>query len=341
MVDGDASGRGRREVELKYRLADAAALEKVIRAAGGRPGAGVRQVDTIFDTPDRDLDRAKLALRLREADGTCVVTAKGPADVAAGALTSRPEEEAAVEPDVARRILAGELSPLAPLEGGDAGRRRLVAALHRAARGKPLAAAGSGFETVRTRVPWPVEVGGRSFDAALEVDETRFPCGVVHHEIELEVPEGLAVETARERLTDLLDAAGVPFWTAPPKIQRYFAILDLERLNAELPLRENDGGRSRRYFEQRLARRFAMRRADGGVVGRRRFLAALAGGGDRRSTPIAIELLGAERALVTCVVTTGGEKEPKRFHNVRLFIRSDDAPEGWLLLAWANERIEA
>lgn len=106
----------------------------------------------------------------------------------------------------------------------------------------------------------------------------------------------------------------------------------LDQLNREIPLKENAADRA--YFKARLAPTFAMRRANAVMVNGDQFLEALREGGDRECRSIdSIAFAGKERAVVTGVVTTGG----KAYLNLRLFIRDKNAPEGWLLLAWANE----
>jgi hypothetical protein len=106
----------------------------------------------------------------------------------------------------------------------------------------------------------------------------------------------------------------------------------LEKMNREMPLRENEGDGD--YFEKRLAPHMAMRRRGGGVVGRETYVGDLKKGGDRETLSIdSMTMLGKERALVVCRVKADG----KVSQNVRLFIRDAQAPEGWLLLAWANE----
>jgi hypothetical protein len=106
----------------------------------------------------------------------------------------------------------------------------------------------------------------------------------------------------------------------------------LEKMNHEMPLRENAG--DRQYFEARLASSIGMLRADRTVIGRDEYLNALKKDGDRASVSIeSITMLGKTRALVVCTVRSRG----KLFENARLFIRDEAAPEGWLLLGWANE----
>ena len=54
--------------------------------------------------------------------------------------------------------------------------------------------------------------------------------------------------------------------------------------------------------------------------------------GDRRLRVIEPIRIYGHRAVVECVVSTGG----RDFHNLRLFVRRDD---GWKLLGWANEPV--
>jgi len=105
-----------------------------------------------------------------------------------------------------------------------------------------------------------------------------------------------------------------------------------EALIKEILERENAGDRG--YFEARLAAHMSMRRSSGMVVDGMRFLTDIKPGGDRELLCISsIELLGSQRACVRCQVRSTG----KIVENFLLFVRQGDAPEGWLLLAWANE----
>lgn len=86
------------EVELKLELTPEAADE--IEASGllrGDPET-VRQVSIYFDTPDRDLARRGLSLRIRRSDGKRVQTIKAEGAGAAG-LFARSEYECPVEND--------------------------------------------------------------------------------------------------------------------------------------------------------------------------------------------------------------------------------------------------
>ena len=110
---------------------------------------------------------------------------------------------------------------------------------------------------------------------------------------------------------------------------------DLRQLNGQFPLKENTGDRL--FFESRLAPVFAFRRASGALDSREMFLLSLAPGGKRGCDPTSIEVipLGRSRALVNSIVTIDAD----RFHNSRLFIK--DAVGRWVVLAWANERLDS
>lgn len=106
----------------------------------------------------------------------------------------------------------------------------------------------------------------------------------------------------------------------------------LTEINERIGLAESAGDKA--YLEGVLASEFAFRRADGTLVGRTAFLAAVSASAERRTAVERVELFG-KRALVTCVVRMTVQSEEKAFHNLRLFVKTDD---GWKLLGWANER---
>ncbi|MCE2726076.1 MAG: class IV adenylate cyclase [Planctomycetaceae bacterium] len=66
------------EVELKFQVSDAAALERDLLALGGRFGNAVEQVDRYFAHPCRDFAATDEALRLRRTGTDVAITWKGP-----------------------------------------------------------------------------------------------------------------------------------------------------------------------------------------------------------------------------------------------------------------------
>jgi adenylate cyclase class 2 len=66
------------EVEQKYRLADAAAIERRLRELGACNGQTMTQVDQYFNHPARDFATTDEALRLRQIGEANFITYKGP-----------------------------------------------------------------------------------------------------------------------------------------------------------------------------------------------------------------------------------------------------------------------
>lgn len=232
---GDKTGR---EVELKLRVDDLAALIKVAIAAKGRVHNTVVQTNAFFDTPDRALGARGLVVRLREERETAThrtrhfVTAKGPGN-RNGHLTDVLEEEVEIDDARAKAIRAGA-DPIAPLEGGPPSRQSIVGFLRSTLAGRPAVLVGQ-FQNERTRVDVELWADTRKFHAVLELDRTRFPPtkdGVeqVHHEVEMEVPDGVDPQLAARALDELFRQAGVVGRTAPGKARRFFAALRGERL---------------------------------------------------------------------------------------------------------------
>ena len=58
----DESGH---EIEIKLAVAELAAIRRRLRAAGGRPGPRLHEVNVLFDTPDELLRRREMLLRIR------------------------------------------------------------------------------------------------------------------------------------------------------------------------------------------------------------------------------------------------------------------------------------
>ena len=235
---GDKSGR---EVELKLRVEDLAALMKIAIAAsqvsGAVPRPTITQTNAFFDTPDRALGARGLVVRLREertrTTAKWFVTAKGPGQ-RSGTLTDVLEEEVEIDEARAKAIRAGS-DPVAALDGGPASRQSIVSFIRNTLQGRPIVLVGQ-FQNERT----PIEVtlpldGGAVFHAVLELDRTRFPPSAsgaeqVHHEVEMEVPEGVDPEAASRALVDLFRRAGVVGRGAPGKARRFFAAVRGERL---------------------------------------------------------------------------------------------------------------
>lgn len=242
MVDGGThngthnGAKSGREVELKLRVDDLAALIKVAMASGGKVHPTITQTNGFFDTPDRILGARGLVIRLREertkTSAKWFVTAKGPGQ-RSGNLTDVLEEEVEIDEARAKLIRAGTLDPIQCLEGGPPSRQNIVSFLKNTLAGRHAVLIGQ-FINERTCVDVEMGPEGHRFRATLELDRTRFPPrdGVeqVHHEVEMEIPKGVDTALASKALDELFARAGVVGRGAPGKARRFFAALRGERL---------------------------------------------------------------------------------------------------------------
>lgn len=231
---GDKSGR---EVELKLRVDDLAALIKVAIAAQGKVHPTITQTNAFFDTPDRALGARGLVVRLREertkTSAHWYVTAKGPGQ-RSGHLTDVLEEEVEIDEARAKQMKAGTLDPITALaNGGPASRQSIVSFLRNTLASRSVVLIGQ-FINERTCVDVELGPPDARFKATLELDRTRFPPrdGVeqVHHEVEMEIPAGVDTAMASRALDELFARAGVAGRGAPGKARRFFAALRGERL---------------------------------------------------------------------------------------------------------------
>ena len=108
--------------------------------------------------------------------------------------------------------------------------------------------------------------------------------------------------------------------------------LQLRQLNLEIGEAENRGDRE--WLAAVMAPALAFQRADDArtIDDRAAFLDKVKAGGTRVTRiDEPVEIYG-DRAIVKCIVSTGG----REFHNLRLFVRRDGR---WVLLGWANEPV--
>lgn len=99
------------EIEVKFRLADPAAIREKVLSAGAEAIGAVLEENTYFDTSDARLRQSDCGLRIRTVrpldggSGRSTLTYKGPRR--AGELKIRTEEETAIDsPAAAREILS-------------------------------------------------------------------------------------------------------------------------------------------------------------------------------------------------------------------------------------------
>lgn len=206
------------EREFKLMLRDAAERS---RLAGLLPPPRriVRQRNIFFDTADGRLAAARLGLRLRQEEGTWLLTAKGPA-TSRGGLTARAEAERPLPPALAAHLAAGTADPLPALARAVPApvAALLAQRIAAAADGRPIRPIG-GFRNERTEVEIALPCGAR---ARLALDRSLMADGAEQHEVELEVPSD-AARSAASWLRGLFGRAGVPPRAAPTKRSRYEA----------------------------------------------------------------------------------------------------------------------
>jgi uncharacterized protein YjbK len=214
-----------KEVELKFAVDGATAFDALARTAGTTRRAATRQVNHFFDTADARLNAGRHTIRLREEEGSFMLTAKGPeAEGPKGPLTARSEEEVLVERDEANAILAGTRSPLDALEQRLGGRgAELVAALRKVVGGSKLAEVGS-FENERSRLPVRLAIGTETRELEFEMDRTTFPGNRVDYEVEVEL-KGVDVDVATAAVKAFFAKAQVAWRDAPSKAKRFFDAL--------------------------------------------------------------------------------------------------------------------
>lgn len=217
------------EREFKLQLPDEAALARLRAEFAGAPSATARQVNHFFDSRAGTLRAARLALRLRDEDGRFALTLKGPRQ-GGGSVSVRAEEELALAPEQAARILAGERCPLAALELGGLAASTLVQAARRTLGAGNLVRLGA-FENERTRLG-PLQLAADVPALTLELDRTRFPDGLAC-ELELELPPHVAPAPIEAALRALFTRLGYAWRPAGNKAARFFAALEAPRPPAD------------------------------------------------------------------------------------------------------------
>jgi hypothetical protein len=211
------------EIELKRRLVGFDAADRLLEVLGP-VATDVEQVNHVFDTPDQSLHRSRHSLRLREEAGRFILTAKGPSRGVSGSVSTRTEAESEIEPDVARRLLAGQGDPLSELRrrATDAAFDGLWEGLEQARAGQPLGELGQ-FHNRRRSVHVLVSP---ELSLCVEVDQTRFPNGRVDEEVEIELSRPELAGEVEAWLAERAAAAGVETQPSTAKFGRFYASLE-------------------------------------------------------------------------------------------------------------------
>jgi uncharacterized protein YjbK len=215
-----------REIELKYRLPDKAAFER-LKSAMEKPISTVTQVNSFFDTPDLALRAKYLAIRVRKAGLKTLLTIK-----AKPAKNSEPKD-VSIRYEYEREVSAKQAKiPLTSLRRfrKDTSREQsktrefLLTQINNILDGRSVSKVGS-FSNRRTSIP--LQVGKYSLTA--ELDETDFGTGEIDYEIELELPENL-IDEGRKTLEKLFKIGEIEATPAKGKAERFFKLLTAARL---------------------------------------------------------------------------------------------------------------
>jgi uncharacterized protein YjbK len=224
-----------KEIELKYRLHDAASLERLKNTALAKniraQTTTKAQTNYFFDTPDYALKSNRVTLRLRREDHEYTLCVKGddPNNPrTSDSISIRLEYEKMIDETNAQKMLALSLSPLEFLalpQNGDPPnqnetRHFLHAQMQKLAQNRSLILVGS-FSNLRICVP----VTLADTQLTLELDETRFGAHIVHHEVELEMPESVDVERVEHDLKSIFDDANVAYFNSNGKAERFYTLL--------------------------------------------------------------------------------------------------------------------
>jgi adenylate cyclase, class 2 len=97
--------RRRFEIEIKLRIEDLAGLRRRLARAGARRLSRVHELDTLYDTPKKRLQRRGALLRLRLRAGGALVTYKGRQAPHARYKVRREIESGVSDPDAFRAVL--------------------------------------------------------------------------------------------------------------------------------------------------------------------------------------------------------------------------------------------
>lgn len=210
------------EIELKRLLLGDDGADRLLQALGPVV-SDVEQVNHVFDTAGRGLRHSRHSIRLREASGRFVLTAKGPGRQVSGSVSARAEAEAEVDASVARNILAGHDDPTEVLRqrATDSAFDELWLGLDRARAGQPLLEVGQ-FRNRRRMV----EAVAAGLAVRVEVDQTEFPDGHVDDEVEIELPDPESAVAVEGWLEQLAAAAGVETQPSSAKLARFYAALE-------------------------------------------------------------------------------------------------------------------
>lgn len=224
-----------KEIELKYRLHDAASLERVKNAALARADKSEivtrTQTNYFFDTNGHSLKSNRVTLRLRHEGERHTLCIKGDdpnTPKTPDTLSVKLEYERILDHAHAHQLLALTVSPIELLaidhihddKRQNQTRAYLFEQARNLAKARPIILVGS-FSNLRSYIP--IQMG--STKLTLELDETRFGNNIVHHEVELELPASADLAATERDLLTLFDEAQVQFFSSSGKAERFYNLL--------------------------------------------------------------------------------------------------------------------
>jgi len=221
-----------REIEFKFGVHSKQAFYQLIEHLNLPESVltkGVTQVNHFFDSRALCLHDKTFVIRLREEGEKSILTIKGEHALPQrgnSALSNRVEEEVAIPRQAAVDLLHGRISPQQAIRDYFKSKSASILQMIKAAcNDQDLVHIGE-FSNVRIHLP-PVRlaVANTSETLEFELDTSTFPDGNIEHEIEIEISEHSDATSIEAALIELLQQAGIEWYTAPSKAKRFFAAL--------------------------------------------------------------------------------------------------------------------
>ena len=221
-----------REIEFKFAVTGRQAFEYLLKQLNlpvTLLDTGVTQTNHFFDSPVHCLQKNHLAIRLREENGSYILTIKSGQltnQQVNNLLTDRIEEEVLLPQVTADGLLQGNISPRqAIIDNFKSRSEHLLHMIGTACNSQDLVHIGK-FSNIRVHLP-PVTVhaGNSSEQLEFELDTSTFPDGSTEYECEVEISghsDAAAIEAA---LIRLFQQAGIEWHTAPSKAKRFYTAI--------------------------------------------------------------------------------------------------------------------
>ncbi len=95
------------EIEIKLRLADAAAFRSLLIERGWKPSPQIFERNTVFDTPNQELLNSQRLLRIRQIDARAIVTVKLPTAYGGPHKVREEHQFETNDPEQARQVFLG------------------------------------------------------------------------------------------------------------------------------------------------------------------------------------------------------------------------------------------